>query len=461
MIKTFAPDWYTEEALQTVKKGYLQEGETVFDMYWRLAETAASYYPNGLPNITQFGIKISLYAVFCNGWLSPASPVAANFGTDRGLPVSCFGINADNSIDSIFSAMHEGAMLSKNGGGLGINLSNLIGPSAVTTWAKGYDYMANSVSQGGVRRGAVALYLDINHPDIDKFLLSKDLLKGDHREKLDCNIAVILDKSFMLKLKQQELKAIELFAQILELRMKTGSPYIMFKHNAQEADPPCYDANGLATEHSQLCCLPGDTLVLTGKGHKPIETLCNKKVTIWDGFQWVKNQNFELKGSTRELIHIVLHNDTTIRVTRKHRCYLADGTWLYAEDISTAHKLQTMQGSIGIKSVFRHRYADYVPVYCTTVPTTQKFALANGVLTGNSEIFLHSDAETTYSCVLSSLNLDKYFQWADWSFNGYTLAMLGIIFLDAVNEEFIQKGKAKKGLAKAVRGAEKGRPLGQ
>ena len=456
----FAPNWYSHEALQTVKKGYLQPNENVFDMYWRLASTASNYYVNGLPNITKSELCSALYHVFCQGWLSPASPVAANFGSEKGMPCSCYGLNPANSIDDIFLAMHEGAMLSKNGGGLGINLSNLKGTSSVTTWAKGYDYMAKSVSQGGVRRGAVALYIDIDHPDILPFLMSKDLLKGDHREKLDCNIAVILDKEFMQRLYGQDLQAIDLFSQILELRLKTGSPYIMFKHNAQANDPECYKANNLKTEHSQLCCLPGDTMVLTGKGPKPISQLCNKLVTIWDGYQWVKNQNFEYKGQTDLLVNVQLADLTEISMTINHRCYLADGSVVLANDLMLTDKLQTIGGSIEIVDIDVIELDGPIDVYCTTVPTTQKFALANGVITGNSEIFLHSDENITYSCMLSSLNLDKYFEWASWSFNGYSLAMLGIIFLDAVNQEFIQKGKTKKGLAKAVRGAEKGRALG-
>ena len=327
--QNFAPNWYTDEALQTVKKGYLLEGETVYDMYARLAHSASAYYPNGLNELSQRELETYFNYLFEMGWFSPASPVAANLGTNRGLPVSCYGQNVSNSINSIFGNIHEGAMLSKNGGGLGINLSNVHGNSNITTWAKGFDYMANSVSQGGVRRGAVAIYLDIWHKDIDNFLHGKDLLRGDHREKLDCNIAVIIDNRFMAELKQGNARCIDLFTKILELRMKTGSPYLMFKDNAQDADPECYKQNGLKTEHTQLC----------------------------------------------------------------------------------------------------------------------------------SEIFLHSDEEHTYTCVLSSLNLDKWFEWNEFSYKGFTVPMLAIAFLDAVNSEFIQNAKHKDGFAKAVRSAEKGRAL--
>jgi len=561
----FAPNWYSEEALQTVKKGYLQPDETVYDMYWRLAETAASYYGDSLPDLTEQELKTQLYTLFCSGWLSPAAPVAANFGTEQGLPVSCFGQSVPNSIDGIFSSMREGAMLSKNGGGLGVDLSNVVGPSAITTWAKGFDYMANSVSQGGVRRGAVALYLDINHPDIEAFLHSKDLLKGDHREKLDCNIAVILDRAFMAKLRIYDNKAIALFSQILELRMKFGSPYIMFKHNAQDADPECYKANGLSTEHSQLCLL-GEELVITKQGPKTIEALAEagKTVDIFDGRAWVQNNRFRQIGYDTNFVEISLESGAKFTVTQDHRLWLDNGitcisakhakkgyklwrhenleshgntevlntyelgyehttvNWLNWSKLSklkylaglleannatfpfvsvNSSSLQAMLNSFGIKSIAngntlevigKHKakllamlhlgtkqyieqpdvyyeqiqsvklikYDEPKPVYCTTVAITQGFALLNGSVTGNcAEIMLHSDEAHTYTCVLSSLNADKYFEWAEYKYKQYSVPMFGILFLDAVNEEFIKRGKAKPGLQKAVNSAIKGRPL--
>lgn len=330
-LKAGSPYWMSDEAILTLKRGYLQKDETPFEMYDRLAKTAASYYPNGISIWTQAELHTAFLEAFCKGWLSPASPVASNFGAKDGLPISCFGLKAANSINGILLTMHEAGMLSKNGGGLGIDISSLLGPSKLTTWAKGYDWLSASVSQGGVRRGAVALYADINHPSIRAFLDAKDLLQGDPREKLDCNIAVILDKKFMARLHNKEEEALELFARILELRMKYGSPYIMFKHHAQNADPDCYKANNLATEHSQLC----------------------------------------------------------------------------------------------------------------------------------SEIFLHSDESHTYTCCLSSLNLDKYYAWKYHQFaRGLTLPMLAIFFLDAVNQEFINKSEHINGMANARRSAIKGRALG-
>ncbi|MGL4568073.1 MAG: ribonucleotide reductase N-terminal alpha domain-containing protein [Fusobacteriaceae bacterium] len=323
------PIWMNDEGLKTLSKGYLLPNESPFDMYYRLSSAASSYYLF-IEDLSQQDLKEGFYDILCKGWLSPASPVAANLGTKRGLPVSCFGITVPNNIYGITGAMQEAAILSKQGGGLGINLSDLKGMSNVVTWAKGFDWVANSISQGGIRRGAVALYLDIEHRDINEFLDAKDLLVGDTRTKLDCNIAVVIRDSFIQRLRDGDQSAKEVFVKVLELRMKYGSPYLCFLDNAIRQDPECYKINGLESSPSQLC----------------------------------------------------------------------------------------------------------------------------------SEIHLHNDDNHSYSCVLSSLNLDKYDEWKNWTLKGHSLTQLAIYFLDAVCQEFIEKGSKIKGVEKAVRAAIKGRPLG-
>ena len=321
----------TLEAIKTLDRGYLGEGETPNRMNHRLAARAADYYPNGYRNYSPKFLYDRFLQALNNGWFSPASPVASNFGAREGLPVSCYGILVQNSIDGIFKAAHEAAMLTKNGGGLGIDISELIGPSKVTSWARLYDLVMGICSQTGVRRGNVAIYCDLDHPDIELFLDSKDLLKGDIHTKLKCNIAVKISDNFFKKLLRKDKRAVRIFSKVLELRMKFGSPYIFFSDNVLLRDPEWYKALGLSTKHSQLC----------------------------------------------------------------------------------------------------------------------------------AEIFLHSDANTSYSCVLSSMNLYYFNEWCD--LEDISLPELCTIFLDAVNQEFINKAKASKnpeGLMKAVRGAELGRPLG-
>lgn len=323
----------------------------------------------------------------------------------------------------------------------------------------------------GVRRGAAAIYLEANHPDVEEFLLSKDLLKGDNREKLDCNIAIILDEVFMKNLRGGSEKEKEIFSNILELRMKFGSPYIMFKHHAQNADPIWYKENNLKTEHSQLCCLLGDELVVTSRGNLPIKDLVNKRVQIWDGSQWTYTTTFEERGQTNSLIKIVFNDGTELVVTPNHR--MVDENWgfVQAQDIMLGFKNATHSKRYKIVTEISQIVLDEpVPVYCPSIHTTGMFALANGLMTGNSEIFLHSDKDHTYTCMLSSVNLDKWEEWKDYRYKTIlSVPMIGTIMLDAVVEEYIQKGKEKikkakdggeiSGLEKAVRFTEKGRSL--
>lgn len=250
-----APEWMDIEGYELVKKYLAYDELTPSDLYHRLAKTAANHLG--------MDFYSPLYEVFWRGYLSPSTPVATNFGAYRitetgekkfrALPVSCFGLKPHNSIDGIFKTAHESAMLSKNGGGLGINLSDLIGESPVTAWGKLYDLTAKIVSQGGVRRGAAALYLRIDHPDIEAFLHAKDMLNGDPREKFDSNIAVIIPDSFIEQLKAGDAHAKKVFAKVLELRMKQGSPYIFFVDNANRQKGIDYEALGLDINTSQLC----------------------------------------------------------------------------------------------------------------------------------------------------------------------------------------------------------------
>ncbi len=327
-----SPERMSFEAIQTLSRGYLGEGETPSGMNRRLCDGFVRHYPNGYKGFSQQELWDRMYQALQNCWFSPASPVASNFNTNnKALPVSCYGIHVPNSIHGIFKAVHEAAMLTKNGGGIGIDLSDLIGESKVTAWAKQFDVTMANVSQTGVRRGFVAQYLDIDHPDLMLFLDAKDLAKGDVKQKLACNIAVKITDSFMERLIDGCKEAWTRIAKVLEMGLKYGSPYIMFSDNALKQDPPWYKDKGLASAHSQLC----------------------------------------------------------------------------------------------------------------------------------SEIFLHSDAEHTYSCVLSSMNVRYFDEWS--KLKGISLPELGILFLDAVCQEFIEKAQATKhpeGLMKAVRSAIKGRPLG-
>lgn len=478
-FREFAPDWMTNEAIHTLRSGYLLSDESPLQFYKRLARAAASYYPDGLKGLTQYQLECAFFFAFIQGWLSPATPIACNLGAgDTGLVSSCNSIYVGNSIHGIFDAISEAASLTKHGAGLGINLSDVNGISSVVDWAKFFDEVAERVSQGKSRRGAIALYLDIEHKDIEHFLNAKELLEGDPREKLTCNIAVMIRDTFMTRLYNGDPDAKRIFAKVLELGMKYGSPYIQFVDNVWEQDPECYKARGMRSGSSNLC-LTGDTKVVTQEGISPIKELVGKEVTIYDGEDWVKNNSFFYRGKSK-VLRVHLKNGQHIDMTPDHRAvrYKNKRTSdrvtevVLAKDLKIGQKLA--EANEESKYLHYRRSTEWNrivnieelegehDVYCTKVPSTGMFALANGILTGNcNEIFQYHDEEHTYSCILSSLNLAKYREWRDYLFQGdITLPELAIYFLDAVNEEYIQRGQLKRGLKKATDAARKGRALG-
>ena len=164
------PSWAnTEIYVKTISKGYLLEGEKPKDAYWRVATTAARRL--GKP---QMATKFFDY--IWKGWLNLATPVLSNTGTDRGLPISCFGIDVADSIQDIGTKNLEMMLLAKHGGGVGVGL-NMIRPAGsnitqngtsdgVVPFAKIYDSTILATNQGSVRRGRFSPYLPIDHPDI-------------------------------------------------------------------------------------------------------------------------------------------------------------------------------------------------------------------------------------------------------------------------------------------------------
>lgn len=329
------PDWLTDEAQQTLSKGYLVPGETARDMWKRCSLTAEKYldYP---------GIGVDIMEMFWRGYMGGATPVLSNLGTKRGLPVSCYSHSISDDTNSIFSHLKEVAALSKNGGGVGSYFGELRpggspisggGKSgSIVDWMRLYDRTAATVSQGNTRRGSFALYLPIDHPDLMEALRSKDHSQGDPRNFIDSNLAVTIRDEWLESMMAGDRHKLEIFAEVLKLRMISGSPYLIFIDNANNQRPECFTQRNLNILFSNLC----------------------------------------------------------------------------------------------------------------------------------SEIFLPSDENHTFVCVLSSLNLAKYDEWKDWrgKVTGKTVPELGIYFLDAVVSEFLHKAERIPSMGRAVRFARKSRALG-
>lgn len=256
--KGLAPAFLNEDGLQTLKNGYLANNEQPIDMYRRVAKAAASAYPENEKYWEE-----RFFDVMWKGWLCPASPVLSNLGTDRGLPISCNSIHSADSIDSIGKKAYELMMLSKNGAGVGIYLGDIRGRGAkikgngvsegVIPWCKIYDSVTVAVSQGTTRRGASAIYLPIEHLDIEEFISLRRPTGDMNRRCMNLHNAVCISDNWMQEMLAGDQEKRNLWQEILKTRVETGEPYIMFTDNVNNNLPEAYNRKGLKVSTSNIC----------------------------------------------------------------------------------------------------------------------------------------------------------------------------------------------------------------
>jgi len=251
------PSWgNTEIYVKTISKGYLLPGEKPKDAYWRVATRVAQRL--GKP---QMATKFFDY--IWKGWLNLATPVLSNTGTDRGLPISCFGIDVADSIFDIGAKNLELMLLAKHGGGVGIGInqirpagSNITGngtSDGVVPFAKIYDSTILATNQGSVRRGAASVNLNIDHEDFEEWLEIREP-KGDvNRQSLNLHQCAVVGDKFMRKLEQGEPDARRKWGKLLQKRKATGEPYIMYKGNVNKQNPEMYKKNGLKVHMTNIC----------------------------------------------------------------------------------------------------------------------------------------------------------------------------------------------------------------
>lgn len=251
-----APEHLTNEGLITLSSGYLLENETPVDMYRRVAGASAK-------KLKKPELENKFFDYIYKGWLCLATPVASNMGTDRGLPISCFSLSIPDSIDGIFKSVHELAVMSKNGGGVGFCASNVRGRGAliknngksegIIPWLKCFESAIISVSQGSTRRGAGAAYLNIEHLDIEEFIRIRRPTGDVNRQCQNIHHAVTISDDFMRQLEVKNERAVQIWKEVLKSRFETGEPYLMFIDTVNRNNPDCYKNNNLYVETSNIC----------------------------------------------------------------------------------------------------------------------------------------------------------------------------------------------------------------
>ena len=244
--------WFNEESEQMLNRGYLLNGETLEGAIDRITSAAARrlYKPE---------LKDAFKEMIVKGWISFSSPVWANMGTQRGLPISCFNVHVPDSIEGITHKMGEVIMQTKIGGGTsgyfgelrhrGTAVTDNGKSSGSVSFMKLFDTAMDVVSQGGVRRGAFAAYLDIDHDDIEEFLQIRDI--GNPIQNLFTGVCV--PDYWMQDMIDGDADKRRIWAKVLESRQQKGMPYIFFTDNVNRNKPQVYKDKGLTINASNLC----------------------------------------------------------------------------------------------------------------------------------------------------------------------------------------------------------------
>ena len=249
--------WYTPNSDTFMRRdgSYLLPGQTVDDRVSVICETAERI-------LKRPGFARKFKSYFQKGWYSFSTPIWTNFGTDRGLPISCYNTYVSDSIESLLGEAHaEVAMMTKMGGGTSIYLGDVRGRGSDIKGGKNgqsfgsvhfaghYQSLIQTCSQGSTRRGNLAAYWPIDHPDIMEVLRIRT--DGFYIQNLHYGLCV--PDAWLESMIAGDKKKREIWAEVIRVRQNTGEPYILFIDNVNNALPQWYKDHGLVVKSSNLC----------------------------------------------------------------------------------------------------------------------------------------------------------------------------------------------------------------
>ena len=300
------PEWADADVYKkTITGGYLFNGETPRQAYKRVADTVAM-------RLKKPEMADKFFEYIWNGWLCLASPVLSNTGTERGLPISCFGIDVADSIYDIGKKNLEMMLLAKHGGGVGIGI-NQIRPAGseitmngtsdgIVPFCKVYDSSILATNQGAVRRGAASVNLNIEHADWEDWLEIREP-KGDvNRQSLNLHQCTIIGDKFMRKLAAGDKVARRKWGKLLQKRKATGEPYVMFKGNVNKQNPSMYKDNALKVFMTNIC---SEIVLHTDENHSFVCCLSSlnlAKYSEWKNTNLIYDSIWFLDGVLEEFI---------------------------------------------------------------------------------------------------------------------------------------------------------------
>ncbi|HVX00724.1 MAG TPA: ribonucleoside-diphosphate reductase subunit alpha [Candidatus Babeliaceae bacterium] len=269
---------------KTLENQYLLQGESYQDLFVRVASSYADDSKHAQ----------RLYDYMSKLWFMPSTPILANGGTTRGLPISCFLNETSDSLEGVMALWTENMWLASKGGGIGSYWGNLrsmgekIGrngeTSGVVPFIKVMDSMTLAISQGSLRRGSAAIYMPVEHPEIEEFIEIRKPTGGDHNRKaLNLHHGVVISDDFMKAVNDDDiwhlrspkdgavmgkLSARHLWIRLLTTRIETGEPYLLFIDTVNRTIPEHHKKLGLTVKLSNLC---SEITLPTGKDHLGVD----------------------------------------------------------------------------------------------------------------------------------------------------------------------------------------------
>ncbi|NDF12782.1 MAG: ribonucleoside-diphosphate reductase subunit alpha [Proteobacteria bacterium] len=298
----------TEFGKAVLQDRYLLPGESYQDLFARVA----SAYADNAEHAQR------IYDYISNMWFMPATPVLSNGGTDRGMPISCFLNETEDSLDGIVGLWNENVWLAARGGGIGSYWGNLrsIGEtvrgngktSGVIPFLRVQDSLTLAISQGSLRRGSSAVYLPIDHPEIEEFIEIRRPTGGDpNRKALNIHHGVVITDAFMKAVENDEpwelksprdrsmvaiVNARELWIKLLTARIETGEPYMLFIDNVNKHIPAHHKKLGLHVKTSNLC---SEITLPTGidhLGNQRTAVCCLSSLNLETYEEWQNDKQF-------------------------------------------------------------------------------------------------------------------------------------------------------------------------
>ena len=297
----------TDFGKTTLVDRYLLPEESYQDMFRRVAEA----YCDDTDHARR------LYDYMSKLWFMPATPVLSNGGAGRGLPISCFLNTIDDSLDSIVGTWNENVWLASNGGGIGTYWGNVrsigekIGKAGKTSgiipFIRVMDSLTLAISQGSLRRGSAAVYLDIHHPEIEEFLEIRKPSGDFNRKSLNLHHGLNITDAFMEAVRDgtgfglrspktkeiiKTVNARKLWQKIIEMRLQTGEPYMVFSDTVNRALAKHQRDQGLKVQQSNLCA---EIMLPTGKdkyGRQRTAVCCLSSLNAEKFDAWKDEENF-------------------------------------------------------------------------------------------------------------------------------------------------------------------------